>query len=81
MDSELADGVRVSAGFATANETFAVSITAPLVPVIVMLLTPMVDVPAAITVAVAVAPDLMLDGLKVTVTPVGTLAFNVIGCV
>ena len=39
-----------------------------------MLPVPAVAVPEAETVAVAVDPDLMLAGLKVTVTPAGAVA-------
>jgi hypothetical protein len=48
----------------------------PLVPVIVMEPDPAAAVDAAVTVTVALAPVFTLAELKVTVTPLGAVAFS-----
>jgi len=72
--SEVDDGVRVSVGATTLTVGAAVTEAEPLTPLIVMVSVAAAVVVEAETVAVALAPGLTLDGLKVTVTPVGAVA-------
>lgn len=58
-----------------------VVVAAPLVPLSVIVSCPVAAVAAARTVAVAVDPGITLDGLKLTVTPVGAVAVRVTGFV
>lgn len=81
MLTELAEGVRPRVGRFTVTPSLAVAVAAPLVPVTVIEPVPAADVEPALTVAVADDPGFTLEGLKVTVTPVGPLAVSITGLV
>jgi hypothetical protein len=80
-ETEAADGLRVNAGATTVTASLAVPVKLPLVAESAMLPAPAVAVVAAVIVAVELAPGLRLAGLKLTVTPVGAVAWRVTACV
>ena len=69
-------GVKISVGEATVTALLAVPEKLPLVPVIAMFPAPTVAAVVVETVAVVLVPGFTLDGLNVTVTPLGAVAFN-----
>jgi hypothetical protein len=75
--AELTPGVTVSVGAITVTPSLAVAVDEPLRPLTTIVPVAAVDVVAAVTVAVALAPGLTLAGLKLTVTPVGAVADSV----
>jgi hypothetical protein len=69
--------VRCIGPYCTVRLVAAVALAVPLVAVAVIVPVPAVVVVAAVTVTVALPPGFTLAGLKLTVTPVGAVAFNV----
>ena len=69
-------GFNVKTGADTVIDLLAVPVKLPLVPVMAILPVPTVAAVVAETVAVALAPGFRLDGLNVTVTPLGAVALS-----
>jgi hypothetical protein len=79
--TELGPGVRVNVGATTVTPSLAVAVAEPLAAFTEIVPLPAAAVVEAETVAVALEPGLTLAGLKLTVTPVGAVADNVIAFV
>jgi hypothetical protein len=74
--TELTLGVIVKVGATTVTSMLAVVVAAPLAPFTGTLYVPEAVLPATATVAVAVAPGLTVEGLKVILTPAGAVAVS-----